>query len=61
VNVTDQLSLLETPAHGAAPVWSTLDAERRALVVSTLARLMAKAVADLRAPVAAAKRESDHE
>ena len=59
--MTEQLSLLETPGQGAAAVWSTLNAEQRALVVSTLARLMAKAVAELCAPVAAAKRESGHE
>lgn len=45
-NVTEQLSLLETsPPVGTAPVWSALDAEQRALVVSVLVRLMAKAVA----------------
>jgi len=45
-NVTEQLSLLETPPPvGTAPVWSALDAEQRALVVSVLVRLMAKAVA----------------
>jgi hypothetical protein len=45
-NVTAQLSLLETPPPvGTAPVWSALDAEQRALVVSVLVRLMARAVA----------------
>lgn len=45
-NVTQQLSLLETPPPiGTAPVWSALDAEQRALVVSVLVRLMARAVA----------------
>jgi len=45
-NVTQQLSLLETPPPvGTAAVWSALDAEQRALVVSVLVRLMAKAVA----------------
>lgn len=48
MNVTEQLSLIETPGHGATPVWSTLDAEQRALVVSVLVRLMARAVAHLR-------------
>jgi len=52
--VTEQLSLLETPPPiGTAPVWSTLDAEQRALVVSVLVRLMAKAVAHDREPDAA--------
>lgn len=41
----EQLSLLEAPQPaGAAPAWDVLDAEQRALVVSTLARLMARAV-----------------
>ena len=41
----EQLSLLETPLPaGGVPTWDVLDAEQRALVVSTLARLMAKAV-----------------
>ena len=43
--MTEQLSLLETPPPvGTAAVWSALDAEQRALVVSVLVRLMAKAV-----------------
>ena len=46
-NVTQQLSLLETSTPiGTAPVWSALDAEQRALVVSVLVRLMAKSVAN---------------
>jgi hypothetical protein len=45
--VNEQLSLFEIPAPGAAPVWDTLSAEERALVLSVLARLMARAVADL--------------
>ncbi len=59
--MTEQLSLLETPAHGAAPVWNTLDAQQRALVVSVLSRLMARAVAELRATVAAANQEIGRE
>lgn len=59
--MTEQLSLLETPAHGAGPVWSTLDDDQRALVVSMLARLMARAVTDLRARVVVAKQESGHD
>ena len=44
--MTQQLSLLETPPPvGTAAVWSALDAEQRALVMSVLVRLMAKAVA----------------
>jgi len=44
--VTEQLRLLETPPPvGTAAVWSALDAEQRAFVVSVLDRLMAKAVA----------------
>jgi hypothetical protein len=40
-----QLSFLEVPPPGEAiPVWSTLDEEQRAAVVTRLARLMAKTV-----------------
>jgi len=46
--VTEQLSLFETSTEDAAPVWSSLAPEERALVLSVLARLMARAVADLR-------------
>ena len=53
-HVTEQLSLLETPPPiGTARVWSALDAEQRALVVSVLVRLMAKAVAHHAKPDAA--------
>ena len=59
-SVKDQLSLFETPTRpGAAPVWSTLDVEQRALVVSTLVRLVAKAVAAPGEPVA--DEEKNHE
>ena len=45
-NVTEQLSLLDTPPPvGTAAVWSALDAEQRAFVVSVLVRVMAQAVA----------------
>jgi hypothetical protein len=45
VNVKEQLSLLEAPMPaGAAPVWDALDTEQRALVVSMLVRLIARAV-----------------
>jgi hypothetical protein len=53
-NVTEQLSLLETPAPvGSAAVWSALDAEQRALVMSVLVRLIAKAVVPAGGPNAA--------
>lgn len=56
----DQLSLLEKPTPpGAAPVWNALDAEQRALVVSLLVRLTAKAVAALGEGVA--DEENNHE
>lgn len=42
-----QLTLFETPAPDAPRVWSTLSAEERALAISVLARLMARAVANL--------------
>ena len=54
----EQLSLLDRhlPA-GTAPVWDALDAEQRALVVSTLARLMAKAALAQREPQGTADKE----
>jgi hypothetical protein len=45
--VDQQLSLFETSAPERPPVWETLGAEERALVVSVLACLMARAIADL--------------
>jgi hypothetical protein len=45
--VEQQLTLFEIPASDAVRVWSILSAEERALVISVLARLMARAVADL--------------
>jgi len=45
--VEQQLTLFETPEPDAPWVWSTLSAEERALAISVLARLMARAVADL--------------
>jgi hypothetical protein len=41
-----QLSFLEVPPPGdAAPVWTMLDDEQHAAVVTKLARLMAKTIA----------------
>ena len=40
-----QLSFLEVPPPDAAPVWTLLDEEQRAAVVTKLARLMAKTIA----------------
>ena len=43
-----QMTLLEEPPPaGAAPVWQTLDEAQRAEIVNRLARLIAKAVAQL--------------
>jgi hypothetical protein len=48
VNVNEQLTLFETtPVAEATPVWDTLSVEERAAVLRMLARLMARAVADL--------------
>jgi len=46
VKVQLLLSFLSTPppSKGAAPVWDALDDKQRAAVVTTLARLIAKAV-----------------
>lgn len=46
--MTEQLTLFETTSMAEAPVWSTLTPEERATVLSVLARLMARAVVDLR-------------
>lgn len=54
-----QLILFETSTPNGPPVWDTLSADERALVVSVLARLMARAVADLADH--SAHRESGHE
>jgi len=46
-----QLTLLEDPLPpGAAPVWPTLDQEQRAEIVTRLARMIAKAIAQLEEP-----------
>jgi hypothetical protein len=59
--VKEQLSLLETllPA-GAAPVWTALDVEQRALVVWTLARVMANTAVAQRESASAADEEQRH-
>jgi hypothetical protein len=57
--VDKQLTLFETSAPEGPPVWDTLSAEERALVVSVLARLMARAIADLADD--SAHRESGHD
>lgn len=42
-----QLSFLEPPIPiGAAPVWNALDDEQRAKVIATLARVIAKTIAE---------------
>jgi hypothetical protein len=41
-------------------VWNTLDDEHRAMVVATVARLIAKLVAAHRTPTLAADQETDH-
>ena len=63
--VTVQLPLpefLESPPtlESVAVVWTTLDDEHRAVIVATLARLIAKLVAADRAPIAAPEQETDH-
>ena len=37
-----RLSLLEIPPPGVAPLWSTLDDQQRAEIVTMLARLIAQ-------------------
>jgi hypothetical protein len=42
-----QLSFLEAPVpDGAAPVWNVLDDEQRAKVITMLAKLIAKTLAE---------------
>lgn len=57
-----QLSFLEVPPPGdAAPVWSTLDEEQRASVVTKLARLMAKTIAHTPGERNDERTQQDHE
>jgi len=57
-----QMSFLEQLLpEGGAPVWGALDPEQRALVVATLARLIAKVAADPSPRLAVAGEETDHE
>jgi hypothetical protein len=63
--VTVQLPLpevFESPPtrESVVPVWNTLDDEHRAMVVATVARLIAKLVAAHRTPTLAADQETDH-
>lgn len=54
------LGFLETPPPpGAAPVWTALDDEQRALVVGTLARLIAQLAAAQLARTAADEEPDD--
>jgi hypothetical protein len=56
-----QLSFLDKlPVHGEAPVWAALDDEQRALVLATLARLIAN-VACAPATTAIADEEKNHD
>jgi hypothetical protein len=59
--VKEQLSLLDAllPA-GAVPVWTALDAEHRALVVRTLARVMTSALVAQRESADIADEEQSH-
>jgi acyl-CoA reductase-like NAD-dependent aldehyde dehydrogenase len=58
-NVDDQLTLFELSATDVPPVWESLSAEERALVMSVVARLMARAIADLADHIA--HRENGHD
>lgn len=56
-----QLSLFELPPPSeAAPVWETLDKEQRALIVTRLARLMAKTLAPTLGEQSDERAEQDH-
>ena len=58
----EQLSFLEVPPPGdAASVWSMLDEEQRATVVTKLARLMAKTIAPTPGEHSDERTEQDHE
>ena len=57
-----QLSFLDPPPpNKGAPVWNTLDEERRASVVAKLARLMAKTIAHVTGEHDDERTEQDHE
>ncbi len=57
-----QLSLLEVPPpDGAAPVWSTLEEEQRAVIVTRLARLMAKTLVATPGEHSDERAEQDHQ
>jgi hypothetical protein len=57
-----QLSFLEIPPPGdAAPVWTLLDEEQRAAVVTKLARLMAKTIPHPPGKHSHERTEQDHQ
>jgi hypothetical protein len=56
-----QLSFLEVPPPGEAPVWSTLDEQQRATAVTRLARLMAKTVVPTPGDHSDERTEQDHQ
>jgi hypothetical protein len=57
-----QLSFLEvSPPGDAAPVWTMLDEEQRAAVVTKLARLMAKTIAPTPGEHSDERTEQDHQ
>jgi hypothetical protein len=56
-----QLSFLEIPPpNNVAPVWSTLDEEQRAVVVTKLARLMVNTIAPSPKENSDERAEQDH-
>ena len=56
-----QLSFLEIPPpDNAAPVWSTLDDEQRAVVITKLARLMVNTIAPTPGEHRDERAEQDH-
>jgi len=56
-----QLSFLELPPGDAAPVWTMLDEEQRAVVVTKLARLMVKTIAHPPGKHSDERTEQDHQ
>jgi hypothetical protein len=57
-----QLSFLEIPPPGdAAPVWTMLDEEQRATLVTKLARLMANTIAHPPGTHSHERTEQDHQ